>query len=87
MADRIFMIDAHHRAVAAQRDIADIIIVIAELLCLCFGRLAQRIECGRAGQDRIAPTDHDLHLMSLGDMMRFIDTVADFFKGEGFHRR
>ena len=60
-----------------QPDVADVIVVVAELLGLGGGALVHGIEVRRAGNHGIAPTDQDLGGMARRDVMGLVDAMLD----------
>ena len=55
-----------------QREVTDMIVVVAGLLALAVGRLGRRVECRRAGGDLVAPADQHVGFVALGDMMGLV---------------
>ena len=83
----VLVVGDQQEAVAAaaagrQRIKAEIVVVVAELLFLGGGRLIGRIEGRRAGDDGIAPADHHLHVVALGDMLLGVERVRELLEGE-----
>ncbi len=77
----VLMID-HEKAVlrrTVDRNIADIIVVIAELARLRFGGLSGRVEFRRIGEKLVAPAQKHVGIIAFGDMVTGIHT--------GFHFR
>src|SRR3546814_16003883 len=60
-----------------QADVADEVVVVAELLRLRGGTLLQRVERGRIREDRIAPADEHLGAVARGHVVRLVDAVGD----------
>ena len=67
---------------AGHGDIAEIVIVIAELAGLGGGCLGQGIEGGRIGKDRITPADEDLGLVTLRDSVLVVGNGGDLAEGK-----
>ena len=77
---RVFVIDAEKAAIArlgamGERHEADIVVVVAELPRLRAGALVHRVEGGGAGEDGVAPTDQNIGVVTLGDVMVLIDAA------------
>ncbi len=64
-------------------DIADIIIVVAELARLRFGRLSGRVEFWRIGEKLVAPAQKHISIIAFRDMMIGIHTGFDLLEGKG----
>ena len=78
------MVD-HEQAVlgaALDREVADEVVVVAELLLLGGGGLRTRIESRRARQDRVAPADQDVGLVAGRHVMVLVDASLDFGEAE-----
>src|SRR3546814_13357619 len=60
-----------------QADVADEVVVVAELLRLRGGTLLQRVERGRIREDRIAPADEHLGAVARGHVVRLVAAVGD----------
>ena len=67
---------------ARHRQIAEEVVVVAELQFLRGRALLQRVERRRARQHRIAPADQDVGIAALGDVMLLVDTGGDFLERE-----
>ncbi len=83
----VFVIDAEEtvRPVARtgrQRQVADVVAVVAELLRLRLRRLVVRVERRRIGEDGIAPADEDVGGVAGRDVMGLVIDMRDFGKGE-----
>ena len=81
----VFVVD-HQQAMlgrAVDRDIADIVVVVAELLCLGLGRLLGRIEVRRIGKQRIAPAQQHVGVVARRHMMLVVDAGLKLVEGEG----
>ncbi len=68
---------------AGQGDVAEEVVIVAELPGLRLGALALRIERRRAGQHGVAPADENVGVMALGDMMPLVDTRRRLLEAEG----
>ena len=81
----VFMVDDEQAMLGGtvDRNIADIIIIVAELLGLGFRRLVQRIELWRIRKSAITPAQKDIGVIAGGDMVLFINTCLDFLESEG----
>ena len=84
----VFVVDDEQAVLgrAVERDVADIVVVVAELLRLGFRRLVERVELGRVGEDRIAPAQQDVGVVARGDMVLVVDAGLDLVEGEGGRR-
>ena len=67
---------------ARQGQIADEVVVVAELSGLGLRRLPGRIEGWRVWEERVAPAQQDIGIIAFGDMMVGIDTGFDLLEGE-----
>jgi hypothetical protein len=65
-----------------ERDEADIVIVVAELLRLAFSGLVHRIELGRVRENLVTPAQQHIGIIAFGNMMSFVDAGLDFGEGE-----
>ena len=85
----VFVVDDEQAVLgrAVERDVADIVVVVAELPGLGFGRLLGRIEFRRVGKDRIAPAQQHVGVIAVGDMVLVVDAGLDLVEGEGGGRR
>jgi hypothetical protein len=61
---------------------AEIVVVVAELLFLGGRRQAGRIEGRRTGDDGVAPADHHLHVVAVGNMLLGVERVRELLEGE-----
>lgn len=68
---------------AVDRDIADIVVVVAELFCLGLGRLLCRVEFRRVGKQRIAPAQQHVGIVARRDMVLVVDAGLQLVEGEG----
>ena len=68
---------------ALEREVADEIVVVAELLLLRRGGLRVRVERWGSRQDRVTPTDQDVGAVARGDVMGLIDAGLDLSEPEG----
>ena len=84
----VFVIDAEQPAVAAvfQREERDVIVVVAELLELRCGALLKRVERGRVGEQRIAPSEQNVGAIAFGHMVRLVDAGFHLGKVEAIRR-
>ena len=57
----------HEQLLAADLDDFGEVVVVTELLLLGLGGLAVEVELGRVGDDRVAPADHDVLPVPVGD--------------------
>lgn len=64
------------------RQIADIIVIVTELLLLRSGVLLQRIEYRHVRQHRIAPADQDIGIVAFGEVMLLVDPGSDLLEWE-----
>ena len=66
----------HEQAVlgaALDREVAEEVVVVPELLLLLLGGLRHRVEGRGAGQDRVAPADQDVGSVAQGDVVVSVD--------------
>ncbi len=81
----VFVVDDEQAVLARtfERNVADIVVVVAELLALRIGGLFGRIEFRRAGQDGIAPAQQDIGVITFGHVVAGINAGFHFCELEG----
>ena len=68
---------------AFDRDVADVVVVVAELLRLSLGRLVQRVELGGIREQGIAPAQQDAGVIARCDVVVGVDAGLDLGEVEG----
>jgi hypothetical protein len=61
---------------AVEGEVAEEVVVVAELPALLLGRLGLRIELRAIGKDRITPADENVSVIALRDVVLFISMPA-----------
>jgi len=70
------------RRAERQRDVADEVVVVAELPALRGGIRVGGVESGRPRQQRVAPADQHLRAVAGRDVVGGVDTAGDLREGE-----
>jgi hypothetical protein len=81
---RVLVVDAEQAVLAraVDREVAQVVVVVAELEPLLLGGLRHRVELGSARQHRVAPADQDLGLVAGRDVVLLVDARRDLAEPE-----